>query len=208
MRKIGTFPFGPLFGLLLLVSATSDADGGFFRGPYNYSLGPYRGDPYGWSYNEAYGYFGVPSTSTYPQYAYFSTLWTTPYTAGAPFSYRYRFYNPINPAYLTPPRPPGYTKESARNVTVPPVSQPLNWTAAVIAVHMPFFGELWVDGVPTEQRGTDRLFCSPPLEKGGKYLYTLRARWIDDSGKPVEQTQEVLVHCGQRAQVVFPKAKP
>lgn len=204
MRKRSDFPYLPFVTLLLLGSASSDAAAGLFRGPYDYSLGPYRGDPYGWSYNEAYGYFGVPSTSTYPNYAYWWRLWTTPYTAGTPFPYRY--YNAVNPAYLTPPRPPGYTKESARNVMLPPPNQPLNGSAAVIEVHMPFFGELWVDDVPTEQRGLERLFCSPPLDKSGKYVYTLRARWIDESGKTIEQTQEVLVHCGQRVRVVFPRA--
>jgi uncharacterized protein (TIGR03000 family) len=62
-----------------------------------------------------------------------------------------------------------------------------------------------VDGVPTEQLGTDRLFRSPPLEKGGEYVYTLRARWIEGSGQTVEQTQQVRVHCGERVLVVFPK---
>jgi uncharacterized protein (TIGR03000 family) len=82
----------------------------------------------------------------------------------------------------------------------------LNGLPALIDIKMPCFGELWVDGAPTEQLGTDRLFRSPPLEKGGEYVYVLRARWADGTGKTVEETQRVHVHCGERVLVVFPKA--
>ena len=77
--------------------------------------------------------------------------------------------------------------------------------AAVIDIKMACFGELWVDGVATEQLGTDRLFRSPPLDRGGEYVYELKARWLDNEGKPVEQTQQVRVHSGERVLVVFPK---
>jgi uncharacterized protein (TIGR03000 family) len=206
MRKTGNVPLAAAAGLVLLLTHTGDASAGLFRGPYDFSLGPYRGGE-GWSYNESYGYFGVSSTSAYPYYAFF------PYTLYTPYGWGLRntrggYYGDgiygMNPAYLIPPRAPGYTKESARNVVLPPMNQ-LNGLAATIDIKMPCFGELWVDGVPTEQLGTDRLFRSPPLEKGGEYVYVLRARWVDGSGKPVEQTQQVRVHCGDRVQVIFPK---
>jgi uncharacterized protein (TIGR03000 family) len=197
-------------GLLLLCSLER-ASAGLFRGPYNYSIGPYRGQQ--WSYFESYNYFGVASVSEYPYWAMgavYPSYWSSPYTwgsgsrSGSLFGYRPGYYNGINPAYLTPPLAPGYTKESARDVLMPPPNQ-INGLPAMIDVKMPCYGELWVDGVPTEQLGTDRLFKSPPLEKGGEYVYLVKARWLDASGKPIVQTQQVHVHCGERVQVIFPK---
>ena len=202
MRKIRSLPLAAVATLVLAGTASA----GLFRGPYDFSLGPYRGDQ-GWSYNESYGYFGVSSTSAYPYYAFFPYTLYTPYGWGLRNTrggyYGNGIYG-INPAYLIPPRAPGYTKEMARNVALPPMNQ-VNGLAATIDIKMPCYGDLWVDGVPTEQLGTDRLFRSPPLEKGGEYVYTLRARWIDGSGQTVEQTQEVRVNCGERVLVMFPK---
>lgn len=196
-------------GALALLTPMPFASAGLIRGPFDYSIGPYRGGQ-GWSYAESYGYFGVPSTSTYPYYAFFPYTIYTPYGDGLR-SNRWGYFGNglygLNPAYLTPPRAPGYTKEMARNVVVAPMSQ-MTGLAAAIDIKMPCFGELWVDGVPTDQLGTDRLFRSPPLEKGGEYVYVLRARWLDGNGKMIEQTQEVRVHCGERTQVIFPKPPP
>jgi uncharacterized protein (TIGR03000 family) len=206
MRKVGIIPLVTAGALALLLGPGGEATAGVFRGPYDFSLGPYRGGQ-GWSYNESYGYFGVPSTSTYPYYAFFPYTIFTPYGYGLRYD-RFGYYGDgiygKNPAYLTPPRAPGYTKAYARDVVLPPMDQ-LNGLPALIDIKMPCFGELWVDGAPTEQLGTDRLFRSPPLEKGGEYVYVLRARWADDTGKTVEQTQRVHVHCGERVLVVFPK---
>lgn len=209
MRKMPSLSLVTAGALALLLIPMNRTSAGLFRGPYDYSIGPYRGG-HGWSYNESYGYFGVPSTSTYPYYAFFPFTIYTPYGDGLRYN-RWGFYGDglygLNPAYLTPPRAPGYTKEMARNVVVPPMNQ-MTGLAAVIDIKMPCFGELWVDGVPTDQLGTDRLFRSPPLEKGGEYVYVLRARWLDGNGKIVEQTQEARVHCGERTQVIFPKPTP
>jgi uncharacterized protein (TIGR03000 family) len=211
MRKLAKNPLVTIATLILLQTPLPTASAGIFRGPYDYSLGPYRGSQ-GWSYFESYNYFGVASINTYPYWGLYGYFWESPFTYGngsrypSIFGRPYRpgFYNPINPAYLTPPRAPGYTREYARDVVLPPMKL-LNGQAAMIDVKMPCYGELWVDGVPTEQLGTDRLFTSPPLEKGAEYVYLVKARWLDGTGKPVEQTQEVRVHCGERVLVIFPK---
>jgi uncharacterized protein (TIGR03000 family) len=213
MRKLPIVPLATI-GVLALSLFASAASAGLIRGPYDYSIGPYRGGQ-PWSYFEAYNYFGVSNVSAYPYWAtgVYGYYWESPYTWGSGSRYpslirrpyRPGFYNPINPAYLTPPRAPGYTKESARDVVLPPMNE-VTGLAAVIDIKMPCYGDLWVDGVPTEQLGTDRLFRSPPLEKGGEYIYVLKARWLDGAGKMVEQTQDVRVHCGERVLVVFPKS--
>jgi uncharacterized protein (TIGR03000 family) len=208
MRKTRSFSFVTAGVLTLVLTQANSAFAGVFRGPYDFSVGPYRGGE-GWSYNQSYGYFGVSSTSVYPYYAFY------PYTIYTPYGYglrnnRWGYYGNgiygMNPAYLFPPRPPGYLqdmKARAKDVVLPPMNQ-MNWLAAVIEVKMPCYGDLWVDGVATEQLGTDRLFTSPPLEKGGEYVYVLRARWLEN-GQMIEQTQDVRVHSGDRVQVVFPK---
>jgi len=211
MRKTRTLPLGILATLLLLFSSASAAFAGLFRGPYDFSLGPYTGG-HAWSYFEAYNYFGVASVQEYPNLAFYNYYWESPYTQGSGSRYpsifgrprRPGYYNPINPAYLIPPRAPGYTKASANNVALPPMNQ-VTGLAALIDIKMPCFGDLWVDGILMEQLGTDRLFRSPPLAKGGDYVYTVRARWLNSEGKLIEQTQDVHVHSGQRVQMIFPK---
>jgi uncharacterized protein (TIGR03000 family) len=211
MSKIRTFQPVLMGALALLLSSTVPAFAGLFQGPYDFSLGPYRGGQ-PWSFNEAYGYFGVTNISAYPYWALYNYYWESPYTWGSGSRYpsifgyprRPGFYNPINPAYLTPPRAPGYTKAYAQDVMLPPMNQ-VTGLAALIDIKMPCYGELWVDGVPMEQLGTDRLFRSPPLEKGSEYVYTVKARWLDCEGKPVEQTQDVRVHSGERVLLIFPK---
>ena len=211
MSTLRTSPLTTLASLALLLSSSAAASAGLFRGPYDFSLGPYRGGQ-PWSYFEAYNYFGVSSTAAYSNLAFYNYYWESPYTWGSGSRYpsifgyprRPGFYNPINPAYLTPPCVPGYTKESARDVALPTTNQ-ITGLAALIDIKMPCFGELWVDGFPMEQLGTDRLFRSPPLAKGGEYVYTVKARWFNSEGKPVEQFQNVRVHSGERVLLIFPK---
>ena len=211
MNKLWSLSFVTTGVLALVLTPANGVRAGVFRGPYDFSVGPYRGGQ-GWSYNVSYGYFGVSSTTEYPYYAFFPYTIYTPYGYGLTsnrFGYYGNGFYGMNPGYLMPPRPPGYLKDMkarAKDVVLPPMNQ-VNWLAAVIEVKMPCYGDLWVDGVPTEQLGTDRLFTSPPLEKGGEYVYVLRARWLEN-GQMIEQTQDVRVHCGDRVQVVFPKPAP
>jgi uncharacterized protein (TIGR03000 family) len=212
MRKIRTLLRGTIATLGLLFSSEA-IRAGLFDTPPDFSIGPYRGQVR--SYFESYNYFGVSDDSAYPYWSNgtWPYFWESPYTWGSGSRYpsllgrRPGLYNPINPAYMTPPLAPGYTKEMAQNVKLPPMNLE-NGLAAVIDVKMPCFGELWVDDSPTEQLGTDRLFRSPPLQKGCEYIYVVKARWLDGQGKPVEQTQPVRVHSGERILVVFPKPTP
>jgi uncharacterized protein (TIGR03000 family) len=212
MGKRGTLA-GMAVAVLALLPSGGAVLAGLFDRPVDFSIGPYRGQQR--SYFESYNYFGVSNDSAYPYWSNgtWPYFWESPFTWGngsrypSPLGRRPGFYNPINPAYMTPPRAPGYTRAMAQDVKLPPMSQE-NGLAAVIDVKMPCFGELWVDDFPTEQLGTDRLFRSPPLQKGSEYIYMVKARWLDGQGNPVEQTQEVRVHSGERVLVVFPKPAP
>jgi uncharacterized protein (TIGR03000 family) len=61
---------------------------------------------------------------------------------------------------------------------------------------------VWVDDSPTQQRGTNRLFVSPPIEHDRACSYVVRASWMDN-GREVKQERTVAVHPGQLAMVNF-----
>jgi uncharacterized protein (TIGR03000 family) len=67
---------------------------------------------------------------------------------------------------------------------------------AHIWLRVPESAEIWINGVKTKQTGESRYFFSPPLTPGKKYTYQLRLRWTKE-GKPVEETQRILVQAGQ-----------
>jgi uncharacterized protein (TIGR03000 family) len=73
---------------------------------------------------------------------------------------------------------------------------------ADIVVLVPADAEVFFDDGPTAQKGTERLFHTPPLQVGKQYHYTVRARWTQD-GKKVEQTRKVAVRGGARVRVDF-----
>jgi uncharacterized protein (TIGR03000 family) len=60
--------------------------------------------------------------------------------------------------------------------------------------------EVWFDDAPTQQRGMQRVFTTPALQKSG--TYTIRARWTEN-GRPMDQTRQVRVQPGQSATVNF-----
>jgi uncharacterized protein (TIGR03000 family) len=66
---------------------------------------------------------------------------------------------------------------------------------AYIWLRVPKSTEIWVNGVKTKQTGESRYFFSPPLTPGKKYSYQMRLRWLKD-GKPVEETQSILIEAG------------
>jgi uncharacterized protein (TIGR03000 family) len=86
------------------------------------------------------------------------------------------------------------------------VSYTLPDRPARVDVLLPADAELWFEGQRTSQTGSDRVFHTPPLEKGRGYHYDVRARWTED-GKTIEQSQSVPVSAGARARVVFPKPR-
>jgi uncharacterized protein (TIGR03000 family) len=62
--------------------------------------------------------------------------------------------------------------------------------------------KVWVEGQETRQRGTDRLFLSPPLERGKSYNYTVKVQFNQD-GREVTREQTVPVQAGKQAVANF-----
>ncbi len=73
---------------------------------------------------------------------------------------------------------------------------------AEITILVPAGAEIFFDGEPTTQKGTQRLYLTPPLVVGKKYSYDVLARW-QENGKPVEQTRKVEVSGAARVRVDF-----
>jgi uncharacterized protein (TIGR03000 family) len=77
---------------------------------------------------------------------------------------------------------------------------------AHIWLRVPESAEIWVNGVKTKQTGESRYFFSPPLAPGKKYSYQVRLRWMKD-GKPVEETQSILVEAGRTIRRDFTQSR-
>jgi uncharacterized protein (TIGR03000 family) len=71
---------------------------------------------------------------------------------------------------------------------------------ATITVTVPADAEVYFDGVETTETGPERQFVTPPLAKGTKYSYSIRAVWTED-GRPVEKTRKVSFQAGSQVRV-------
>ncbi len=67
--------------------------------------------------------------------------------------------------------------------------------AAMLIVHLPGHALFGVDERRTPLKVQTNYFQSPPLDRGKKYSYTVRAAWIEE-GHWVSQTRKVAVEAG------------
>ena len=74
---------------------------------------------------------------------------------------------------------------------------------ATLTVSLPADATLQVQGVKTRSKGDVRTFSSPPLPVGRRFTYLLRATWTE-RGRPVTQSQKVVVTAGAQVRVRFP----
>jgi uncharacterized protein (TIGR03000 family) len=87
-------------------------------------------------------------------------------------------------------------------VTAPSPGQSGEQAKAEITIIVPANAEVFFDGEPTKEKGTERLYLTPLLVVGKKYSYEIRARW-QEGGKTVEQTHKVEVSGGTRVRAYF-----
>jgi uncharacterized protein (TIGR03000 family) len=73
---------------------------------------------------------------------------------------------------------------------------------ATVRVRVPAEARLYFGGELTSATGPERLFESPPLERGRNYRYEVKAVW-DENGREVVRTRSVLVRAGESASVDF-----
>lgn len=147
--------------------------------PYHYGYHggyyPYRSNWAGGYYPYGYGYY--PSTSYYSSPSYYTE--TTPYTYSSP-SYVY-----------TEPAP---SVEARQSFYMDPSS-------AMVTVVVPTADtQVWFDNTQMQQRGMERTFATPALQRPG--VYNIKARWTDN-GRTVDRERVVTVQPGQSARVEF-----
>ncbi len=73
---------------------------------------------------------------------------------------------------------------------------------AMLSVLVPANAEIWLEGRPTKQTGTSRLYQTPPLMRGEEYDYEVRARWLV-ADRAVDATRHVKVRAGAKTEVDF-----
>jgi uncharacterized protein (TIGR03000 family) len=78
---------------------------------------------------------------------------------------------------------------------------------ATITLLVPADAQVFFDGHLTTQTGTERVYVTPPLERGSTFNYSIRARWTEN-GRPVEQTRRVPITAGARVRVDFTSPLP
>ena len=77
---------------------------------------------------------------------------------------------------------------------------------ATIAVNLPEGARLTFDDEPTVSTGSDRLFITPPLERGKDFHYTLEAKLTRD-GKTETTSKQITVRAGEQTRVDLRFAK-
>lgn len=78
---------------------------------------------------------------------------------------------------------------------------------ASINVRVPEFADVWVVGEKTHLLGTSRDFETPDLDPGRRYLYEIRARWIEE-GVVIDVTRKIGVRSGDNLRVDFHAGLP
>jgi uncharacterized protein (TIGR03000 family) len=184
--------------------------------PYDYPAATYPGGPgLGWGYYGLYGgpWVGWPWFYSGANRGFWTnglslygppvpTYGPTPGVFGQGDLNRTwnNYLNPMQPGfgwigiYSPSPRPfPPTVGVWARPLTEPVAVLPADTVKSapggclILSVKLPQpAAEVLVDGMPTRQTGTDRVFESPPLDGGKEYRYELTARWME-GGAMVER---------------------
>jgi uncharacterized protein (TIGR03000 family) len=144
---------------------------------------------YGYGYPGGYGYSSPSYSYATPSYGYGysspSYSYSTPvYSSGQVYAggstganYQQSFYPPSQ----------GVQTDSSR---------------AYIRVNVPADAEVLFNGTATNQRGTMRMFQSPPLDANNNYSYEITARWMEN-GQERKQTRTVQLQPGSTVDVSF-----
>jgi uncharacterized protein (TIGR03000 family) len=104
----------------------------------------------------------------------------------------------VPPAYTAPLMPAGM-RTTALSAAA---------DVATIRVGVPPQARVYFEGELTSATGPERLFESPPLERGRNYRYDIRAVWSDNQGHEVVQERTVLVRAGDQLTIDFLSPAP
>jgi len=160
-----------------------------YNSPYSswgYGASPYNGN---WGYNQPNYYGGYNSAYGYPYNSGGFTYSPPVYSGTGYTSNGYATADTAQP-YASGGYQSFYSGAGAN----------ANQVLLRIAVPSPD-ARVWIQGQPTQQMGTERVFISPPLA-AGDYVYTLRSTWMAN-GREVSKEKQVTVRPGQETLVRF-----
>ena len=155
----------------------------------------YVGQPYYGGFGQPY--YGGGWYGGYPAYGWGRTYATPGWTYSYPSTgyYSGSGYYPSGSYYTGMPQTYGTAGYQA-SYHEPSSNQ------ALLRVSVPdTAARVWVEGQPTQQMGTSRVFVSPPLEPG-TYHYNVKASWMEN-GREVTREQKVTVEPGREVAVNF-----
>jgi uncharacterized protein (TIGR03000 family) len=153
----------------------------------------YGGRGYGYGYGGWYGGYFADDPFLYGPYYY----------GGMPYYYPPPPPGPPAPYYPPAPIIPNYDQGPEKLGAPRATSE----SPAMIEVRVLPDAEIWFDGNKTSQRGSERLFKTPPLTAGKTFNYEVRASWTVN-GTPTTKTQMVQIEAGKRSVVNFIDAGP
>jgi uncharacterized protein (TIGR03000 family) len=164
------------------------------NGNWHGNNGNWHGDHHGDHHHGDHFALFIGFGGYYPGWGY-GYGWGFPYYYG----YSYPYYDAgyyYGPSYYP----------DLRDYSVPDTSSSsgVTQTNAMVDVRLPKSdATVWLEGVKTQQTGTERSFVSPTLAAGKTYSYEVHARWTDDNGAVVDRIKTVPVHSGERVMVDF-----
>jgi uncharacterized protein (TIGR03000 family) len=180
-------------------------------------------------YNNGYSMYGppFPTYGTVPgiyngsdQHSYDGPGWyvprqpLTPPGPDGPVMVPIRSANQVPARPQPPPLPPAGREEEAppppkvQQEEAPPPRKVQQEAPATIEVRLPdATAEVAINGGPTQQSGTIRVFESPPLSAGQVFTYDVKARWLSN-GRPVNDDRTLAVEAGKRFVVDFTEPLP
>jgi uncharacterized protein (TIGR03000 family) len=155
--------------------------------------------PYYYGYYYPYGYAYAAYPYGYYPYGYGYSRYYVPYADGG------SWYPGFEGAYSPRVNAAGFTSVSPLSGgSEYPSTQGQPGVTAHVTARVPAGADVWINGSNTYSAGLVREFQSPPLTPGYQYTYEFRARWKNDDGREVTQTQQVAVSAGGYARVDFP----
>jgi len=146
---------------------------------------------YGWNHNQYWG-----------NQPYSSNNWNQPGYSNWNYNSSPGFYS--NQGY-TQPFNTGYASTSDNNqYSFYNGPQGQDSTQAMVHVMVPRpDARVWLEGQEMQQQpGPERVFVSPPLQRGSNFVYTIKAAW-DENGRQVTRERKVNVSAGQHVRVDF-----
>jgi uncharacterized protein (TIGR03000 family) len=190
-----------ILGSLMVVLVLASPSWAQPRGGMGVGVGVGVGRPWGWGYPYAFPFWGYPG-------AY-----------GSSYSNGFNLYGPPVPTYgptagafggsdqrIDAFRGDPFGRNWVNLRQAPPASSRMAEAEMIVRVPDPN-AEVWFDATATRSHGAERRFRTPPLPAGRNYLYTIRAKWMEN-GQEMNRERTITVTAGLSMVVEFGRESP